>query len=256
MHHKHLVIGDAHAKPGVHNERFAWLAEWALEARPDVIIDMGDWADMPSLSSYDKGHKNFEGRRYTKDVDAARQARAMFNAPINAHNARYPKDQYLPRKVALGGNHCEGRISRVMELQPEFDGLITHHDLGAEEYGWEYVPYQKPIQIHGIMYCHYFPSGIMARPIGGEHGAATLIKKMFVSCVAAHSHLRDFAERTRADGVKICGLIAGCYFEHREGYAGAANDMWWRGGVMLEEVSNGFFDPHFKRIQTLKREYN
>jgi len=253
---KHLVIPDSHVKPGQNLRRYAWAAQWAVDQRADVIIDMGDWADMPSLSSYDKGKKSFEGRRYSKDVQAARDARETFNNIIKDHNRKYPKDQYTPRKVALGGNHCEGRIRRVIEDEPMLDGVIHWRDLGAEDYGWEYVPFQQAIGINGIQYCHYFPSGVMNRPIGGIHPAASLLQKLFVSCTAGHNHTRDFSERTRADGRKICGLMSGCFFEHNEGYAGAAQQLWWRGLVMCNDVNQGFYDPEFKRITTLQKEYS
>ena len=253
---KHLVIPDAHVKPGVNNNRFEWLANWALAERPDVIIDMGDWADMPSLSSYDKGKKSFEGRRYDKDCKAARDARDRFNSVFLAHNLANPKDLYEPRKVALGGNHCEGRIKRVIEDEPWLDGKIHWRDLGAEEFGWQYVPYHKSIGISGIQYSHFFPSGVMNRPIGGVNPASMLLSKLFVSVTVGHNHTRDFSERTRADGRKICGLMSGCFFEHTEEYAGAAQQLWWRGAVMCNDIQDGYYDPEFKRITTLKKEYS
>lgn len=252
---KHLVIGDPHAKPGVSNERFAWAAHFAIEERPDVIINMGDMGDMPSLCSYDKNTKSFEGRRYQKDVAAVRDALATFAKPFADHNHKYPKDQYNPRMLMLGGNHDEARIARVSEMHPELDGLISIADLGYEEFGWEYQPFLKPIVVHGIVYNHYFPSGLKNLPIGGPNGARMLLAKKHTSCVAGHNHLRDFAEDMCGDGKKIGAVMSGCYFEHREGYAGGANDMWWRGLIILDEIKDGFFDPRFYRIQTIKRIY-
>ena len=74
---KHLVIGDSHAKPGISNRRFEWLGKLILDEKPDVIIDIGDFEDMPSLSSYDVGKKSYEGRRYIKDLESAWEARAL-----------------------------------------------------------------------------------------------------------------------------------------------------------------------------------
>ena len=65
----HVVIGDAHAKPDVPNDRFTWLGKYLLDLRlsyPEAdikAIDLGDWEDMPSLSSYDIGKMSYEGRR-------------------------------------------------------------------------------------------------------------------------------------------------------------------------------------------------
>ena len=249
----HLIIGDAHAKPGISNERFEWLGHLAVDRRPDVIIDMGDWADMESLCSYDVGKKSFEGRRYIKDIKAATDARERFEAPIKDHNQRYPRDLYTPRKIALGGNHDQGRIDRVCELHPELDGVISVNDFNYATYGWEYQPFLKSITVHGITYNHYFPSGVKGLPVGN---ARLLLAKKHQSVVQAHSHLFDFAMETCADGRKIIAMIAGCFFLHEERYAGQSNGLWWRGAILANEINNGFYDPELLRIQTIKKIYS
>jgi len=251
---KHMIIGDSHSKPGVSNERFSILGEYALKHRPDVIIDMGDWGDMESLCSYDKGTKGFEGRRYTADVEAAREARALFNAPIDKYNARqrsHGHKQYLPRKVALLGNH-ENRINRAMSLQPELDGVLSTSDLGAEDYGWDLRPFLEPVKIDGINYAHYFPSGVMGRPIGGVNAARRMVAINYESSTAAHSHLLNYSRDTSVSGVGRNGLVAGCCFEHHEDYAGEANKMYWRGVIMKHNVVDGDYDPEFTTLKNLR----
>ena len=87
-----VVIPDAHARPGVPNDRFTWLGEYLLDLRlsnPEAsikVIDLGDWEDMPSLSSYDIGKKSYEGRRYLADVAAGIDARKRVNQPIDEYN--------------------------------------------------------------------------------------------------------------------------------------------------------------------------
>lgn len=253
----HLVIGDSHSKPGVDNDRFERLGKLCLDLRPDVIIDMGDWADMESLSSYDKGRRSFEGRRYTKDVEAARDARDRFNKPIERYNSRQRKNgkkQYLPHKVSLLGNH-EHRIERATDSTPELHGTISSKDLGAEQFGWVEHPFLNNVTLDGVTYSHYFTSGVMGRPIGGEYPAASLLKKKFVSCTAGHNHLRDFCERTRVDGQKILGLSTGCHFDHWEDWAGDANTMYWRGVVLCKNVVNGYYNPEFIDIKEIEDRY-
>ena len=69
--HKLLVIPDAHAHPNYDNERFSWAGNLIAEEKPDTIICLGDLADFPSLSGWDKGTASFQGRRYKADCDAA-----------------------------------------------------------------------------------------------------------------------------------------------------------------------------------------
>src|ERR1041385_5221994 len=60
----HAYIPDIQTKPGVPNEHLSWIANYLVEKRPDVIIQAGDFADMPSLSSYALGKAEAEGTRY------------------------------------------------------------------------------------------------------------------------------------------------------------------------------------------------
>jgi len=52
-----LIIPDAHAAPGYDNERFKAVGQYLIRERPEHVVCLGDWADLPSLSSYDKGTK-------------------------------------------------------------------------------------------------------------------------------------------------------------------------------------------------------
>ena len=54
----HLVIPDQHAHYQHSNVRAEWLSALIHDLKPDVVINIGDGADMPSLSGYDKGRKS------------------------------------------------------------------------------------------------------------------------------------------------------------------------------------------------------
>lgn len=259
MARTHLVIPDSHATPSHNNDRFSLLGKFIIDRKPDVIVDIGDHADMPSLSSYDKGKKSFEGRRYKKDIAAVKESLDFMFKPIleyNERQARNHKERYKPELHLTLGNH-EHRINRVCELHPELDGTLNTDDLGYAEYGFTVHPYTKPVFIDGIAYCHHFSSGVMGRPISGEHPAHALITKMHMSCVQGHSHIRDFCERTGADGRRVQGLVVGCYLDEDqwEDYAGEANNMWWKGLIMLHNVENGEFEPEFINVKQLRKLY-
>ena len=66
----HLVIPDSHAHPDHHNKRADWLGKLILDLKPDVVVNLGDMWDLPSMSGYDKGKKSFWGRTYKKDIEA------------------------------------------------------------------------------------------------------------------------------------------------------------------------------------------
>lgn len=242
---KHFILPDVQAKPNTSTTFLTRIGKYIAEKRPDRIICLGDFADMPSLSSYDKGKKSFEGRRYRKDLDAAERAMDALMTPL-VRCVGYKPDLHLTL-----GNH-EDRIRRVVELQPEFDGLIRTDDLQYSSYGWKVHPFLKPIKLDGVMYAHYFTSGVMGRPITT---AQALLTKKHMSCVAGHQQGKLIAYATRADGSTITGMIVGSCYEHDEDYLGPQGNRHWRGVVMLHEVRNGTFDEMFVSLEYLKRKF-
>ena len=150
---KHLVIPDCQIKPGDSLEFLEHVGNYIVEKKPDVIIHLGDFADMESLSSYDVGKKSFEGRRYTKDIEAARKAMQTLLGPLvkfNKNAQETKKKQYKPRLVFCLGNH-EQRIQRAINDDPKLEGLIKYEDLPYED--WEVHDFLKPVFIDGIAYC-------------------------------------------------------------------------------------------------------
>lgn len=242
----HLVIPDAHAEPDEDPARFTWLGRMIADLRPDVVVCLGDWFDMPSLSSYDKGRRAFEGRRYVRDIEAGNEALRLLHAELPG--------SYRPEFVVTLGNHCD-RINRAANDAAEFEGLISTDDLDFARRGWRVVPYMESTAIDGVHYSHHVPSGVMNRPIGGEHAANALIRKRLVSTTVGHSHTMDFAIRTDGAGRKVHGLVAGCYFEAHHGYAGQANALYWRGIVVCRDVVEGTYDPEFFSIGRIRRRW-
>lgn len=253
----HVYIPDPHAEPGVSNERFDLLGRFLLDKKPDVIICAGDMADMPSLSSYDKGKKSFEGRRYSEDISSVQDALTRINRPIELYNSqsRNRQKQYKPRMVLTLGNH-EDRIRRAIQLSPELEGTIGIHNLGYEEAGWEVHPYLQPVEIDGIFYNHFFVSGVMGTPIGGVNPAKAMIMKHMSSCSAGHSHVMDFATASTPSGRRVFGLVGGCFCEQPMAYAHATQYQWWAGLILKHNVSNGEYDPEFFSMARLKELYS
>ena len=237
-----MIIGDPHASPNYSNERFQALGNLILAERPTNIICIGDWADMPSLSSYDKGRSSFEGRRYKKDIDAAIEAQHLALDPIKEYNKKNHK-AYHPKMDMFLGNH-DNRIDRAADQDSWLQGTITIDNLQYKEFGWTVYPFLKIIVLDGIAFSHYFASGVLGRPLGGETIGKTLINKMHMSAVQGHTHILDFAERTTAAGNKIFGLSCGCFVHPGliEAWNQATYHMWYRGIIILDNVQNGYFD--------------
>lgn len=248
----HLVIPDPHAHPEHHNERADWLAKLIKDVRPDVVVNLGDAADMPSLSSYDKGKRSFQGRNYRDDIDAHLEFQDRMWSPVKRSKKK------LPYSVVFEGNH-EHRLKRALDLSPELDGAIGFKDFEFERYYNDVIEYRGTTPgihvVDNIHYAHFFVSGVMGRPIGGEHPAYSLLTKEFVSCTCGHVHTADYAIRTTVGGKKINGLVAGVYQDYHSDWAGEVNKLWWRGVVLKHNVEDGNYDPQFISLEALRKEY-
>lgn len=258
MSRTHLVIPDSHAHPDFDNKRFEWLGKFIVDLRPDVIINLGDQADMASLCSYDRGTKGFEGRRYKKDIQANIEANELVFKPLHELQDRQRRGKrkiYKPETYFCLGNH-ENRINRVTSNQAELDGTISIEDLKNHEYYDEVIPFLQPLVVDGIVYQHYFTSGVMNSAISGVNPARMMLNKGHMSCTCGHSHLRDFAEDTRWDGKKIQALVAGVFQDYEADYAGPANALWWSGLIVKRQVTDGNYDLEFVSMEQLKEMYD
>lgn len=251
---KHLVIPDTQIKPGVPLEHIDWIAQYAIEKRPDVIVIIGDWADMASLSSYDIGTKSFEGRKYRDDILAANDALQRFMSPIEKEVARREEKhrvRWRPRKIVTLGNH-EYRIEVAIEKDRKLEGLVSTKDLMFDQFGFEVYPFLQPVVVDGVVYCHYFASGVMGRPITT---ARALLMKLHQSCFAGHQQGRDIAYGKRADGTTMTAIICGSCYLHDEGYLNPQTNHHWRGIYMLHEVRDGQFDEMPVSLDFLREKY-
>lgn len=215
---------------------------------------------MPSLSSYDKGKRSFEGRRYKKDVEHSVDAMTKLHDPIWKHNKKAGKGRrYNPHKVMCVGNH-EDRINRAANDHPELHGTIGPEDLKFEDFGWQVHPFKTAATVDGICYSHYFASGVQGHPISGENIGRKMVQYNHCSCVQGHSHVYSHYEHTRPDGQKLFGLSCGCFThpEMVEGWNLNTNHLWWRGIILLEGAGRwpGYYQGiHAVTLSKLMEDY-
>ena len=134
---KHLLIPDCQLKVGVPMDHLTALGNYIIDQKPDVIINIGDFADMPSLSTYDRGTKTAEGARYQEDIDATFEGMEKLLEPIKAYNrhaALGHRAVYRPDMVLTLGNH-ENRINRHVNANPDLEGKLSVDDLPYTD--WE-----------------------------------------------------------------------------------------------------------------------
>lgn len=252
---KHLIIPDTQIRPGDNTDFLERIGTYIVEKQPDVLVQIGDFADMPSLSSYDVGKKSFEGRRYRTDIEASRAAMERLLNPILTHNRRQAKNgkkQYRPRMILTNGNH-EDRITRAINSDPKLDGTLDLSDLGYEDYGWEVHPFLEVVTVDGIAYSHYHVTGVAGRPASS---AQAQLNKKHMSCVAGHQQGLQIATGYRGDGVRLTSIIAGSCYEHNEDYLGPQGNNHWRGLLVFHDVqTTGEFDIMPVSLKYLEGKY-
>ena len=244
----HIVIPDGQVKEGVNTDHWEWIGNYIAEKKPDNIINIGDFWDMPSLSIYDKGKLPFEGRRYVKDVKAGRDAMERLLKPIDDYN-RTAKEKYAPRMDFTEGNH-EHRITRVSDNNPEFLGKVDMDDLGIRDYGWNYHPFLHVLTLDGIDYSHYFISGVMGRPVSS---AAVLLRERQGSATMGHVQHMDIAIHKKT--LQTALFCATCY-SHDEQYLGPQGNSQKRGIIVKHEVEDGRYDIMVVSLAYLKKAYS
>lgn len=251
---KIMVIPDIQIKDGINTEYLSKIGQYMVDKRPDIVVCLGDFADMPSLSSYDIGKKAFEGRRYTKDVQSVHAAQEALFTPLfelQEQQLRNKKKTYNPSTIMLLGNH-ENRITRAVNNDAKLEGLISVNDLAYEEYWDEVHPFLEVVVIDGIAFSHYFTTGQAGKP---SSTANAQLSKQHMSCIAGHQQGLQIAMAQRADGTRLTSVIVGSCYEHDEDYLGAQGNKHWRGFLMLHEVDNGQFDLMTVTLNYINKKY-
>jgi len=256
MSRQHFVIPDLQVKPDVPLYHLDWIGQYIVDHAPnqktgkpgiDVIIHLGDHYDLPSLSSWDRGKTQFEGRRFKADVEAGHRALERLEAPLDKMNrdlAEWKMKQWRPEKHVTWGNH-EHRATRAAESSPELDGFVGVHlfDEFWQARGWQTHQYTEVIDIDGIWYSHLFLNEMTGKPLGAQ--ASTLLKQIGHTFTQGHRQTYELA--TRYVGKKMHrALIAGAAYLHDEGYKGPSREFsersgnhHWRGCIHKFDVDDG-----------------
>ena len=236
---KHAFIPDTQLREGVPTEHIAAAGNYIADKKPDKIIVIGDWWDLPSLSSYDqKGANGWEDKDLFDDLEFGRQQMSEFLAPI------YKTRSYDPKLIFCMGNH-EYRLERARN-DPDFRRMkkfLSDDNFALKDFGFQIVPFEGVVKIDGILYSHYFvnPNSLYKRPIGGS--VENKLRKLGHSFSMGHQQTHEIGAVYTATGERRRGLVSGAFYAHDEDYIGPqGNSQYWRGMVLKHEVRRGDYD--------------
>jgi hypothetical protein len=243
-----LVVPDAHVFPGQDLSRFKALGKLANIQRPNNIVFMGDFGNFDSLSGWDQGKEASHGKKYKDDVKVCKQALSLFMSEIE-------KD-YNPKIHFLGGNHDEGRVEKYIETHAQLRGhMDIAEDLDLGDFGIEYIPYRKFLEIEGTMFTHAMMTAANT-PVSGKSITSTIASLTAKSVVVGHHHkfeTMSFYRHGAEDVIQV--LLCGLFCEDTPDYADGAANAYTRCVCFLTHYAHGRFDINQISIDRLKAEY-
>ncbi len=257
---RHIVIPDTQIRPGVPTDHLVWIARFIADHRePDHIQIMGDWWDMPSLSSWSKkGSLETEGRRIQDDRDAGYEALELFYSTLMGYGV-------LPDTIGFTmGNH-EQRLDRAISEDPRLQGLIDRDTFyGLDDFpGIQVAEFMAPMHVDGVSYCHLFDLNANGDTTGrraGQPSAAVQVRRVRGSSVAGHKQGYSVAHLTHPYAVpwekETFAVIAGSCYLHNEEYRGPTDGYERRGVVVIDDLNGwGMGSPRFVSMEYLKENY-
>ena len=242
------VLGDCHDDPHISKERFTWLGRFIVDMAPDRIVQIGDIADMESLS-FHASNDTEAGRykpRFVADMDSLREAMDLLTAPIEQANIKARRDITL-------GNH-EHRIWRFEDSAPETSGLLqTQFASVLGNRGWTYHKYGKFLEIAGVDFVH-IPLSKMTKPLSKP----AIARQATRDCVFGHTHAESVVtiEKNNNQKIKLIDVGSAMPDGFIGGYArDTATAPWW--GAWLLTIRNGRIEGHTATpMFELKRRYS
>lgn len=249
----HLVYGDVHASVNSDNSRADLLSKLIWDIKPNVVVNIGDVCDLPSMSTYEKGKSMFYGRNYKADIASHLEFEDRVWTPIRRQK------QKMPFRVVCKGNH-DFRIDRALQIAPELAGTISPKDLQLEYFYDVVVPYDgygTPglVTIDGIQYGHYVPAGLTGRALSSIHQGYQLLQKRYRSTTVGHSHVLSYETQSVGRDKFIHGLSLPCFTEEQFEWAGNVTELWTRGVVIKRNVEEGNYDFEFVSLDRMKKLY-
>jgi hypothetical protein len=237
----HMFIPDCQVRKGVPTKHLEWIGEYIVDRNVDVVIQIGDFADMRSLNPH-LTKKEKEGLRYEDDIESANAALPLLRKPAI-------KAKVKTKFVLTRGNH-ENFIAEAIEEDPKLEGKISLNDLVCD--GWDVHEFLEPVWIDGVCYSHY-----MYHPMTGRPWTGTIdnrLKQIGHSFSMGHQQTLLYGIRYVA-GRSQHGLVAGACYLHDEDYKGPQGNDHWRGVIVKHEVNEGSYDPMFVSLDFLCRKY-
>lgn len=242
-----VCVGDAHDTPAIPDKsRFEWIGKYVRAIKPDVLIQIGDFADLDSLNTHIP-NETYHGR-----------AKPTFMADMASFNEALGHiDCDGIEKHCTLGNH-ERRLYLFEDRAPEAYGMMQFElQRIFERHKWTFSPYGEITFYGGVGFVHAALNRL-GKTYGGKNAEQTIANDCLHDLVIGHSHT-DRKHRAAKIGhnneVQVintgCALPSGYMFQ----YAQHAT-TGWSYGICDFTIQHGHVQSqHFVTMQELGERY-
>jgi predicted phosphodiesterase len=183
-----LAIGDLHA-PFMHQDAARFLAAVAGKTRPDLVVFLGDVADLHALSRF---VRDPAGMSCGDEMKAARRQLR-------------PIGELFPRALVCWGNHDRRIYDRAAEAGIPEDAIRGLGDILKTPAGWQWA---DEWEVGGVLYEHGTNwSGKDAH----KKAATAAMSPVVIGHIHAHAGVSYIANRRHL----FWGFYVGCLIDHK-----------------------------------------
>lgn len=227
-----VCIGDAHDSPEIEDKsRFRWMGKYIREHKPDVVVQIGDFATLDSLNTH-VPNETFQGKSkptYMRDMESFNHALEAMDLPDG-----------LDRHCTLG-NH-ERRLFLFEDRAPEAYGMMQCElQKIFERHKWTFSPYGVITYFGGVGFVHAAINR-MGKSIGGKNAENTVANELVHDLVFGHSHIERTTRYSKIgpnNYVISCNVGCALPHGHVEEYAAHAMSGGWSWGIMDLTIQHG-----------------
>ena len=241
-----VCIGDAHDEPGLDKSRFEWIGKYVRREKPDVVVQIGDFASLDSLS-YWTPNGSLDG----KDKPSFTDDLSSFAEALDALGC----DSF--EKHCTLGNH-EHRMYRFEQGQPEVVGMLEQNFTSLlTRHKWTYSPFGMPTYYGGVAFVHV-PLNRLGRAYGGKNSESSIANDSLSDIIIGHSHT-DRRHRAPKIGTNknLQVINVGCALpsNHVHSYAQHSTTGWSYGIADMLIRKGSVRDYNFVSMDSLKEKF-
>ncbi len=242
-----VCIGDAHDSPAIPDKsRFEWIGKYINATKPDVVVQIGDFATLDSLSTHTP-NETFAGKSkptYMADM-------ASFNEALDAMQLNE-----VERHCTLG-NH-ERRLYLFEDRAPEAYGMMQCElQKIFERHKWTFSPYGQITYYGGVGFVHAALNKL-GKTYGGKTAENQIANDSIHDLVIGHSHTERRHRAAKIGGTNSVQIVnVGCALPdlHIEEYAQHALTGWSYGIADMTIQHGHIQDYHFVSMASLGERY-